>query len=340
MNRTVLDTVLDAPAVREHGPFGGYVVITPRFQASRHVVVLVLRRASPEPALVLKFPRLASDRAGIEHEAAVLDALATGLADGASVPRRVATLALAGRPVLVQTAVVGTPIDRRVARRRPAAVVAMAQAWLEQLPVTDATVAPTDWFERLVDEPLGWFAALVGDPAVDRLVDRTRVLLAPLRTARIPLVFEHGDLRPPNLLRRADGRLGVVDWESAEPHGLPGHDLCFLLSYVVESWGRRRPSRDRDAMLRGPGSWGGRIVSSELRRLGIAQELRPHLVLATRARSAVELLARGVSPTAAGALDAHRRRWILGSEALQVWSRMVADPVPAARGGQAAAGAR
>jgi aminoglycoside phosphotransferase (APT) family kinase protein len=29
---------------------------------------------------------------------------------------------------------------------------------------------------------------------------------------------------------RADGTLGLLDWESAEPHGLPGLDLAYLLA--------------------------------------------------------------------------------------------------------------
>jgi thiamine kinase-like enzyme len=49
------------------------------------------------------------------------------------------------------------------------------------------------------------------------LVEQALELLAPLSGAEMPLVMEHGDLNPPNLIRLADGRLGMVDWEVAEP---------------------------------------------------------------------------------------------------------------------------
>ena len=49
----------------------------------------------------------------------------------------------------------------------------------------------------------------------------------------MPAVLEHGDFSHPNVLLLKDGRAGVVDWEMADPHGLPCHDLVFFLTYAA-----------------------------------------------------------------------------------------------------------
>ena len=65
------------------------------------------------------------------------------------------------------------------------------------------------------------------------LVERSRPLIERLRAAALPTTFEHGDLAHPNLVRRPDGTLGAVDWERAEPDGLPLHDLTMALAYIA-----------------------------------------------------------------------------------------------------------
>ncbi|MDQ3492799.1 MAG: aminoglycoside phosphotransferase family protein [Chloroflexota bacterium] len=56
----------------------------------------------------------------------------------------------------------------------------------------------------------------------------------------IPLVFMHGDPGLQNLVIRSDGRLSLLDWENAEPAGMPLWDLFhFLRAYVVWA-GRQR----------------------------------------------------------------------------------------------------
>lgn len=59
--------------------------------------------------------------------------------------------------------------------------------------------------------------------------------MAPLRSMQLPLVFEHGDLSYPNLLLLPTGEPGVLDWELANPDGLPACDLFLFLTYVAFS---------------------------------------------------------------------------------------------------------
>ena len=66
-----------------------------------------------------------------------------------------------------------------------------------------------------------------------RLVTRTAAILEARGDVALPVVLEHGDLAPPNLLRLRGGGLGAVDWEVADPEGLPLGDLLFFAAFVT-----------------------------------------------------------------------------------------------------------
>ncbi|MGH3031531.1 MAG: phosphotransferase [Gaiellaceae bacterium] len=62
----------------------------------------------------------------------------------------------------------------------------------------------------------------------------------------LPLVFQHGDPGPWNVLITKDGRTAFLDWEAAEPQGMPLWDLFhFLRSY---SFTISRAAGTRDAL--------------------------------------------------------------------------------------------
>ena len=49
----------------------------------------------------------------------------------------------------------------------------------------------------------------------------------------LPRAFEQRDFSPWNILVSRDGELAVLDWESAEPDGLPVMDLWYGLAYLA-----------------------------------------------------------------------------------------------------------
>jgi len=260
------------------------VLVTPRFPTSRHVVALVVPDGERDPALVVKIPRLAEDTGGVEHEAEVLRSL-----EGVpGVPRALALARAHGRCGLVETAVRGVPLNPRAVRHDAEASVRTVRAWLERLP----TAAPDrEAAERLIGRPLAAAESL--EP---RLVERTLAAVAPLAGSEFPLVLEHGDVSHPNLVLQPDGSLAVIDWELAEPRGLPLNDLCFFLAYVAAC---RDGADSADAVatsfLRafvGRDAWGGRIVLEEARRLGLPSGLVEPLFLAVWARDAARFPAR------------------------------------------------
>jgi aminoglycoside phosphotransferase (APT) family kinase protein len=265
------------------------VLVTPRFRASRHVVVLVFPPGDTTPALVVKVPRLAGDDEGVRREAAALTALH---ADGTleTVPRVVAF----DGGMLVETALAGRPLVRADVRRSREACVAALEAWLTELERArpGGEVSPSD-YERLLEEPLRRFSLALPDEGV---VSRTLELTAPLRADAVPLVFEHGDLSEPNLIRLRDGRIGVLDWELAEPRGLPAHDLVFFLAYAAfaaagATTAERQAAAYRDAVLR-PGGWARLRLLAYAEGRGIDPELVGPLALACWARQTAALLER------------------------------------------------
>jgi aminoglycoside phosphotransferase (APT) family kinase protein len=288
----------------EHDGEKAELLLTPQWPTSRHVVTLVVRGDESAPSLVAKIPRLDTDEDGLAHEAANLEALHAATPspfDGA--PRLVAFERFNGTAILVQTALAGRTITPPMLRKRSSErVIAAVLEWLGALPSTEPTSIPWD---DVVDEPLDRYVTVVGE-AGQQLVAKTKGLLEPLRSASIPLVFEHGDLSHPNLLLLRNGRLGVLDWELARPRGLPVHDLAFFLGSVALARARASSRAEQvgafDAAFVRPDAWARRLFERYAAALAIPRLLLAPLVLACWARYTSRLLAR-VSGDIAGRQD-------------------------------------
>lgn len=278
------------------------LMLTPWFSASRHVVVLVLASETGAPCLVAKLPRRSGDGGGVEREAANLRHLERVGASVGSVPRVVALELVGGRPMLLETALAGRPMDQYAIRREPARCLEAVNSWLLGLPWAPASGRRPNWYETLLERPLQQAAAggLLGGGSL--LVERTLELTEPLRHAELPLVVQHGDLSDPNLLWLEDGRVGVVDWELSEQHGLPAHDLCFFLAYFATATARARRLKDQVAAFHSafivPGAWARPLVVDYADRSRLARPLLTPLFVACWASYVIGLPVRGVSPVA------------------------------------------
>lgn len=229
------------------------VVITPRFQASSHVVFILLHKERSEPVLVTKVNRLPGESESLEHENANLVRIQSSRPGGFdSIPRSVAFERYCNHQLLVQTALVGRQMDPATVRRDLAGCVSSVVDWL--VDVYEATAvsnaADPDWFERLVQSPVRCFQQIVdlNDDEI-HLIQRTEELLSSLRNANLPLGFEHGDLSHPNVMWLRAGGAGVVDWEQADPHGLPICDLFFFLAYAGFALHRSREKENHLAAI-------------------------------------------------------------------------------------------
>jgi aminoglycoside phosphotransferase len=344
------------------------LMLTPRFHASSHVVCLILADGRPDPVLVAKIPRLGGPSATLEREAANLRRVQALRPEGwPGVPRLVAFETHEGWPILVETALAGRAYDRAKVRRDPARASSEGAAWLADLAAAGRT-EPRDGtlggsrngelvgnldmgdrcepripaaldIDRLVEQPLDALrGALPLDAEELRLIERTRALVAPLRASGPRAVFEHGDFSAPNVMRLADGSLGVVDWELADPAGLPAADLFFWLTYVAFA---RSGARTLDAQVEafraaffGESAWARRHVVDYADRVGLGVEALTPLFAATWARTIAGLVGRlaaaGDALAAAGgsgaaAPDAATMTWLRGNRYFTLWRCAVAQ---------------
>ena len=271
-------------------------LVTPWFEASRHVVFLYLDPRTGSLCGVAKLPRRDWDTSGIRHEGHTLQQLTRCTQALAGQVPGVHTLSLGTRPFLLESALHGATAGPELVRAQTATLLEAALDFVGRMPTMGTTEDDTSWFARLVEAPLHDVAAAVDLEVVPPLVERTLRYLEPLRDSPLPLVFEHGDLSHPNLLLDQKGRLAAVDWERSEPRGLPGHNLCFFLQYVAESlrstFERAGQLRAFDAAFTGTDAWALPWLHRYATSRGIDHDELPRLVLATWARSSAGLLKR------------------------------------------------
>lgn len=275
-----------------------WVAITPRFRASSHVIVLILDERTATPALAVKIARLPGDATSLDREVAHLRALQAGRSGGYdSIPRVIAYDRHHGHPLLVETALVGRPMSPAMVRRDQARCCDAVLRWMAELQTAAPASPDPAWFARLVEEPLGRLAAALGPgDGGDRLLAESWAQASALRAAGAPLGFEHGDLSHPNVLLLPGGGAGVLDWETAEPLGLPACDLFFFLTYIAFArrgrWSRQGHVEAFHEAFFGPRPWARPYVEGYAREVGLpAAALTPLLVL-TWARYLAGLLAR------------------------------------------------
>lgn len=227
---------------------GGGLLLTGGRRSINKAVGISLDSAG-EPAAVVKFARVPAADEALEREAAALRAIEAERPGLPGVPRVLAEGRRAGRRALAESAVEGTPLIERLSPASFEELAGSVTAWLIALAQDGEPQAPAEWRERLVGERLRRcereFGAVLPAGALERL-ENTFAALGPL-----PIVPEHRDCSPWNVVLGADDAPGLHDWESAEPRGLPGLDLAyflancaFVLDGAIES-GRTRESYER-----------------------------------------------------------------------------------------------
>lgn len=216
------ESEIAAPAA----PDAATLLLTGGGRSINKVVALSFAEEVDEPAGVVKFARVAAADAALEREAEVLRRVAREHPGVAGVPRLLAVGRRAGRRAVAESAVFGRPLLEQLSPATFAQLAGRVSEWLGGL-VGAERPAPESWRERLVEAPLACFEREFGlvAPGVAAAARQRLDRLGPL-----PPACEHRDCSPWNLLIDDDGALGLLDWESAEPDGLPGLDLVYFLA--------------------------------------------------------------------------------------------------------------
>ncbi|HEU5085932.1 MAG TPA: aminoglycoside phosphotransferase family protein, partial [Roseiflexaceae bacterium] len=163
----------------------------------------------------------------------------TAQVEQAHIPKPVWLGMLGHRPVLVQSSVEGASLAHSLkARPERLSVMLMRIAdWLEAWNRATATRArlTRELLHEQVLQPAATVAAYLpeGRAYYGWLEQRTQALLG----TTVPMVATHNDLTTSNILVNEQGRLRIVDWETARLRGLPLMDFLYAVVDAVMATG-------------------------------------------------------------------------------------------------------
>jgi hypothetical protein len=239
------------------------------------VVALSFSPDETRPTAVVKFARLPEADRALEREAAALEAVERSHPGLDGVPRLLARGRRAGGRALAESAIYGEPLIGALSPQSFEPLARRVTEWLIDLAEGSAP-ATGDWRERLLDGPLAEFERNFGEVASPGTVRAIRTLFDQLDG--LPQVCEHRDCSPWNVIL-CESAPALLDWESAEPRGLPGLDLAYFLAnaaFVLE--GALESGRTREAYARlldpatPPGAVAARCRDEYCARLGLSPQ--------------------------------------------------------------------
>lgn len=216
---------------------------------SQKLLLFVFDGAGEAPAYLAKITREARHKPRLENEWRALNLLREqGIGDDGTVPRPLFLDSHASLAVLGETAVDGVAFLERTEASAECPYARAAVDWLLELGVRTARRASpraprsTEVLGALVDR----FGAIyrLERHHLTFLSRQAEALAEPGRA--LPFVFQHGDPGPWNVVVTAEGLPAFLDWEAADPRGMPLWDLFhFLRSYGLTV---SRAAGTRDAL--------------------------------------------------------------------------------------------
>lgn len=232
-NTTLLDSLHQRWQTWDLGPPPSrlsWLLLTGGRSHLNKLVALIFVDAVPVPRLIIKLPRVPESVPALAQEAANLQAVQSQSAT-AGIPRVLFHDEWAGQPILGETFLMGQPLYQALRRETYHTLAIQTTDWLADLAGQAPACAAALWWPRLVEPALVDFERAFGAVISPEQISLTRARLATLPA--LPPVCEQRDCSPWNVLLTPENQLAVLDWESAEPHGLPGLDLIYFLTYLA-----------------------------------------------------------------------------------------------------------
>lgn len=208
------------------------ILLTGGRRSINKVVCLIFEEPDSQPRLAVKMARVPASIPSLHQEVAILRALEAKRPGGTpGVPRVLFCQEHPGLLTVGETALTGVSLFTQLKRDNYHSLALKATNWLVELASRSKPVPPQFWWSRLVEPVFTDFMQAFGGMVEESMVQETRNQLAKL--GPLPLVCEHRDFSPWNVLLTHNGELVVLDWESAELEGLPTLDLIYFLTYLA-----------------------------------------------------------------------------------------------------------
>ncbi|MGH3046137.1 MAG: phosphotransferase, partial [Gaiellaceae bacterium] len=231
---------------------------------SQKVLFFLFPPAGARPHALVKITREPRFNPRLENEWRALTLLhERGLGTDGTLPRPLFFGVHGGLGVLGESAIEGERFRRRTLGTADCPQARAAVEWLLDLGAATASRAGPD--ARIVAglRPLlEQFEEIYRPAGHEGDFLRAQVSKLARGLGGLPLVFQHGDPGPWNVLVTREGRPAFLDWEAAEPEGMPLWDLFhFLRSY---SFMVSRAAGTRDALASFSEQW---LAESPFNRL-------------------------------------------------------------------------
>jgi Phosphotransferase enzyme family len=225
-----------------------WALAAPGDYPSQKVLFLLFGSSGEAPESVVKITRDPDLNFRLENEWRALTILREhGVGTDDTLPRPLFLGSHRGHAVLGESAIEGVPFRERTRATADCAYARAAVEWLLELGTATASAARAD-ARGALDELDALFEQFTRTYRLES--NEENVLGAHVEALAgsgdgFPLVFQHGDPGPWNVLVTSDGRPAFLDWEAAVPRGMPLWDLFhFVRSYslhVSRAGGTREP---------------------------------------------------------------------------------------------------
>jgi hypothetical protein len=197
---------------------------------------VVFPQSAPWPRWIVKFVRVSGYPDPIDRDERALAAVAEagGLA-AARAPRFLGRFDVSGLAASIETAAAGRRLSAILgaagSRATKVRAVDAVAEWIVGVGLETRREGAAEEVERLRREVLASWPA-----APDGLLDDL---------AALPAVFQHNDLGTWNIMSRGGSDFTALDWESANPSGLPLWDLWYFLADALRMLDGESAADDR-----------------------------------------------------------------------------------------------
>jgi len=206
---------------------------------ARKVLFFLFAEQQTSPQYIVKMTREPALNARLENEARSLSLLhETGIGHRSPLPKVVFAGHHAQLAIVGETVIEGAPFRQQTQQRVDCPYFRDAVHFLVDLGVSTAdsrAATPPQVAEALQQLFVRFNQIYRATPAHQAFL-AAQIAQIGACTEQVPLVFQHGDPGPWNMLVTPAGRVAVLDWEAAEPQGMPLWDLFyFFRSYCLDT---------------------------------------------------------------------------------------------------------